>query len=242
MKKLLTLTIATIMVAAALIIPVSAVEADKITVTDDDIAEMKQLVVDAVDMASSFHTPDIWNCGYDPKQTMLEMLNYNWKVQEVELYLRTDKYAKCSDTKAMMEAIFTGNALETFNLSLPIGVKDGSVYTLYNPSTLSYVLEYEYNEDFSLDNKFIVEPIDADSVKVTFDYAELSGAHLEIIENTAVFTKTSNGWRIEESDFVDNLISYRAFAPQTGITTAAYIILGIVALVSGAYVVKRKRR
>ncbi len=240
MKKPLTLALAAIMILSVMILPTSAAETDEITVTDTDIAEMKQLVVDAVDMASSFHTPFIWNCNHDPKQTIIGTLYYDWKVKEAELCLRTDKYARWSDTKAMMEKIFTGNALETFNLSLPIGVKDGSVYILYNPSQLIYRLEWHDDEvNCSLDDKFIIDPIDEDSVKVTFDYIEQVDAAIYVFENTAVFTKTSSGWRIEKSDFVDNLHAYRAYAPQTGVATVA---LAIMALVSGGYVVARKRR
>ncbi len=221
---------------------VSAEEAKTISVTDTDIAEMKQLVVDAFDMASSFHTPNANNTEFSSTQTHIEMFVFNGKETELILNRRIDKYAKWSDTKTAMEAIFTGSALATFDSALPIAVKDGNVYFYHNPSQIIYEIERHDDEvNYSLDNKFIVEPIDTDSVKVIFDYAERIHSESKIFESIAIFTKTAEGWRIEESDFIDMVCEhpFLRVAPQTGIST---VILAVVALVSGAYVVKKRRR
>ncbi len=70
---------------------------------------------------------------------------------------------------------------------------------------------------------------------------------LDAVHNlTVVFEYTSDGWRISGGKMIDTYFYdphdynyYLNGAPQTGISTA---LLAVVALVSGAYAVKRKRR
>ncbi len=250
MKKLLTLALAAIMILSVLCLPVFAVETETITVTEADIAEMKQKITDAFDIVDTFFFAHNFNSEVDDYDVISHDLVWKgneWSAKDTTFCRRTDKYAKWSDTQAAMEGIFAGDALAIFDNALPIEIKDGYVYllmTAYTAGQLSYSIEREDDMgigDVSLSTKFVTNPIDADSVKVTFEYAEVIDVTCAIHESTAILTKTDDGWRIEESDFIDMICEhpFPRVAPQTGVATVA---LAIMALVSGGYVVARKKR